>query len=165
MAGAPPTEGEIAKAPESDDETEHDDKLQVNKSDAEEIAKELEKKKFEEIKKELSDAIEKSPELKEYKNNLQIKQTAEGLQIEITDLGTTSMFEVGSSNLKPEIKPLLAKVSETISKVDNKVSIIGHTDSLGYKGNNGYSNWELSSDRANASRRSSLIPVLMQPCL
>jgi len=154
MPGAPPTEGDIAKAPETDDETEHQEKLQVNKSDAEEIAQALEKKKFDEIKKELTDAIEKTPELKEFKNNLQIKQTAEGLQIEITDLGTTSMFEVGSSNLKDEIKPLLAKVSETIGKVDNKVSIIGHTDSLGYKGhNNGYSNWELSSDRANASRR------------
>ncbi len=155
MQGAPATEGEVAKAPESDDEKDRDnpDKIEITKADAEEIAQKLEKEKFEEVKKELTDAIEKTPELKEFKNNLQIKQTAEGLQIEITDLGNISMFEVGSSNLKAEIKPLLAKVSETITKVDNKVSIIGHTDSLGYKGNNGYSNWELSSDRANASRR------------
>ena len=84
---------------------------------------------------------------------MKVTQTQEGLQIEITDLGDVSMFEVGSSNLKAEIKPLLAKVSETVAKVDNKVSIIGHTDSLGYKGAKGYSNWELSADRANASRR------------
>ena len=151
MPGAPDSEGDVAKTPENDDDN---DKLHINKTDAEEIAQKVEEQHFEEIKKELNDAIDKSPELKQFKDNLQIKQTAEGLQIEITDLGNTSMFEVGSSNLKPEIKPLLAKVSETISKVDNKVSITGHTDSLGYKGtNNGYSNWELSSDRANASRR------------
>lgn len=159
MQGAPPQEGDIAKAPTTDDSTEAEnpdnsaEKLQVNKNEAEEIAAAVDKKHFEEIQKELNDAIEKTPELKEFKNNLQIKQTQEGLQIEITDLGNTSMFEIGSSKLKAATQPLLAKVAETIGKVDNKVSIIGHTDSLNYKNANGYSNWELSADRANSSRR------------
>ncbi len=154
--GAPPTTGDVAKAPETDIMDVGDyyqEKLQVTESKAEEISSELEKKKFERIQDEINKAIEDSPELKEFKKNMQVTQTQEGLQIEVTDLEGVSMFELGSSSLKTEIQPLLAKVTEVIRKTDNKVAIVGHTDSLSYSGKRDYSNWELSSDRANASRR------------
>ncbi len=155
MPGAPPTTGDTPKAPESDEdkEADFDSKPQLNLTQAEAAEADLEKKRFEQIKKELNDAMEKDPTLKAFKDNLKIKETPEGLQIEITDLDGVSMFEIGSPKLRAETQPLLTKVSQAIQKVDNKVAIIGHTDALSYKNNNGYSNWELSADRANASRR------------
>lgn len=154
MPGAPPTTGDVPQAPQADtDEIVEEEKLEVSQNEAEKIAEALDKKHFDEIQKELKEAIEKNPELKEFQDNIKVTQTAEGLQIEITDLDGISMFEIGSSNLRIQTQPLIAKISETIQKVDNKVSIIGHTDSLGYKNSGDYSNWELSSDRANASRR------------
>ena len=159
LFGAPPTTGPIVKTPETDiiHDADYDDvsaqPTQVTETKAQEIAKELEKKNFEKVQKELEQAIENSPELKNFKNNIQIKQTNEGLQIEITDLEGMSMFEVGSTNLNLMVQPLLAKVSDAIKKTDNKVAIVGHTDSLSYSGAREYGNWELSSDRANASRR------------
>jgi chemotaxis protein MotB len=157
--GAPPTTGAVVKAPETDivqDSEDYDQRmgeLKVTEKTAEAIAAELEKKKFDEVQQELKDAIEKNPELKEFKDNLQIKQTQEGLQIEITDLEGISMFERGGTTLNVDVQPLLAKVADIVRKTDNKIAIVGHTDAVAYGSGREYSNWELSSDRANASRR------------
>jgi chemotaxis protein MotB len=157
--GAPPTTGDVVKAPETDivQDSEYYDQrvgeLKVTQQTAEAIAAELEKKDFEKVESELKQAIEKNPELREFKDNLQIKQTQEGLQIEITDLEGISMFERGSTTLSVDVQPLLAKVADVVRKTDNKIAIVGHTDSVGYSGVRDYSNWELSADRANASRR------------
>jgi len=155
--GAPPTDGPLVKAPEANDEIEVDnddaDQLNLTMSEAEKVAAELEKKKFEEVKAEIEESLDKDANLAPFKQNLKIDQTEEGLRIQITDLEGVSMFEVGSSKLVEDVRPLLSTLTDIIEKVDNKVAIIGHTDSKLYKGANGYTNWELSADRANASRR------------
>ena len=155
--GAPPTTGDIKQAPETDiadkDENVDQGTVQITETKAEQIAQELEKKKFDEVNKELQQAIQKNPELSDFKDNIQVKQTQEGLKIEIMDLEGVSMFERGGTTLNIDVQPLLAKVAEVIRKTDNKVAIVGHTDGVSYSGKRDYSNWELSADRANASRR------------
>ena len=150
--GAPPTVGPTVKVPETPDIDTPDDSDQVklSRSEAEAVEGELEKKRFEDVKKEIEKAVDSNANLAEFKQNLKIDQTEEGLRIQITDLDGMSMFEVGSSNLRKDVQPLMAKLTEIIDKVDNKVAIIGHTDSRGYK--NGRTNWDLSAERANASR-------------
>jgi chemotaxis protein MotB len=170
--GAPDNSGDIAKAAETNVETENEfegsqfedapefetptdakEKIEVAEKDAEKIEEALEKKRFDEIAENLKEQIEKSPELAAFADNLKIDQTEDGLRIQLTDLEGVSMFKSGDSELNIDTEPLLAKVSELLQSVDNKISIIGHTDSVPFNGKPNYSNWELSADRANASRR------------
>lgn len=132
---------------------ESEEKLEISENDAEKIEEALEKKRFDELAKELQKQIKDTPELAEFVDNLKIDQTEEGLRIQITDLEGVSMFKSGATEINIDTEPLLAKVSELLQSVDNKVSIIGHTDSVPFVGRENYSNWELSADRANASRR------------
>lgn len=130
-----------------------DNKIEVSENDAEKIEQALEQKRFDDIAKNLQEQISKSPELASFAQNLKVDQTEQGLRIQITDLDGVSMFKSGAADLNIEVEPLLAKVSEVIQGVDNKIAIIGHTDSVPYSGKDNYTNWELSADRANASRR------------
>lgn len=149
--GAPPTVGPIAKAPESGEKK--TPKVEVDQIQAEEIEKKLEEKRFKEIEEKIKKAIEENQKLSKFKEGLLIDETPEGLRIQLTDLDKISMFELGSSKLKADAEPLLQMLSQVIQQVPNKVSIIGHTDSVTYKNNAEYTNWELSADRANSSRR------------
>jgi chemotaxis protein MotB len=101
----------------------------------------------------LQQAIQKSPELAQLAQNLLLEMTEEGLRIQLIDRDKRSMFASGATTPLPETRQLLAKVGEIIQSVPNAVSISGHTDAKPFKGRNGYDNWELSADRANASRR------------
>ncbi len=112
-----------------------------------------EDKKFEEAEKKLKAAIEAVPELKKLKDNIKIDRTPEGLRIQILDQEGESMFPLGSSSMYNKTRQLLSKVSEVINTLPNKISIRGHTDAYKYSSGSDYTNWELSADRANASRR------------
>lgn len=114
---------------------------------------EKDKENFEEIRKQISDAIKKSPELQELAKHLLIEETPEGLKIQIMDQDGKPMFPSGSSKMYPEMEKILRIVGSYISTVPNKVNISGHTDAAPYTDTANYSNWELSSDRAHASRR------------
>ena len=155
--GAAPEEGPLQQAPQANDVEINDDadadQVRLSRETAEAVEAELEKKQFEEVAEEIKKAVEDNPDLREFKQNLKIDQTQEGLRIQITDLEGMSMFEVGSNRLTEDTKPLLGKLSEIIQKVNNKVAVIGHTDSKQYKAMNGYTNWDLSAERANASRK------------
>lgn len=111
-----------------------------------------EERNFKSIKEEIQKALENKPELKEWLKNLIIDETPEGLRIQIIDQQEKSMFPSGSSEMYDHTKQLLQQVAMIIQKVPNKISISGHTDATPYNTRN-YTNWELSSDRANASRR------------
>ena len=102
-----------------------------------------------EIKREFTE----DPELNELKNHLIIDMTPEGLRIQIIDQNNRSMFRPGSAALEEVMRRILAKVTEVIVKIPNKLSIAGHTDASAYPAGATYTNWELSADRANASRR------------
>lgn len=108
---------------------------------------------FEETKKQLLQAIEELPELKALKDSFIIEQTPEGLRIQIVDQKKISMFPSGGANMFRHTYELLAAITKVIKKLDNKISISGHTDSEPFSNSEFYTNWELSSDRSNASRR------------
>ncbi len=107
---------------------------------------------FDSIKKEIEKALTNDPELKEWLKNLLIDETLEGLRIQIVDQHEKSMFPNGSSKMYDHTRKLLKQVGHIIQKVPNKLSVSGHTDATPYSTKD-YTNWELSVDRANASRR------------
>lgn len=118
---------------------------------------ELEKKeaaRLKALKKKLVAAIEANPLLRQFKKQLLIDITTEGLRIQIVDEQNRPMFELAKAELQPYTKEILQAVAVVLNEVPNKVSLSGHTDATPYSnGDKGYSNWELSADRANASRR------------
>ena len=120
---------------------------------AEELQRKKEEDQFEEAKKELEEIIERTPELKEMKKSLLIDNTPEGLRIQLLDKEGLPMFPSGGAEMFDHTKRLLALVSKVIVKMPQQISISGHTDSVPYVSKTGYSNWELSADRANAARR------------
>ncbi|MFN7645182.1 MAG: flagellar motor protein MotB [Burkholderiales bacterium] len=102
----------------------------------------------------LEDAIERNPRLRELRNQVRMDMTPDGLRIQIVDDQNRPMFDSGSSVVKPYMRELLGEIAKALNEVDAKVTLTGHTDTAPFSGGErGYSNWELSADRANASRR------------
>jgi chemotaxis protein MotB len=110
--------------------------------------------KLKELKKRLDGAINANPTLKQFKRQLLIDITSEGLRIQIVDEQNRPMFNLASAELQPYTKIILQEIGLMLNDVKNRVSLSGHTDAIQYANSGrGYSNWELSADRANASRR------------
>ncbi|WP_109476529.1 flagellar motor protein MotB [Paraburkholderia sp. C35] len=110
--------------------------------------------RLEQLKSKLSALIEQTPALKAFKDQIRISITNEGLRIEIVDSLKRPMFATGSSKLQDYAATILTQIGAALNDVDNRISIAGHTDATTYaNGPAGYSNWELSSERANAARR------------
>ncbi len=123
-----------------------------------EAAKKAEERKerarLEDLKGQIEAIIEASPSLRPFKNQLLLDITTEGLRIQIVDEQNRPMFDSSSASLRPYTQELLRAIGATLNGVDNRVSLSGHTDSTRYAGGErGFSNWELSANRANASRR------------
>lgn len=118
--------------------------------------REREKKQLEVLKQELEEAIGKSQALEPFKDQLLLDITSEGLRIQIVDKQNRPMFDMGSAKLMPYTRGILRELSHFINQVPNHISISGHTDITAYSTQLGYSNWELSADRANAARRALL---------
>jgi len=117
-------------------------------------AKAEEKKRLEALKKRLEEAISKSLAMAPFKDQLLIDLTPEGLRIQIVDAQNRPMFDLGSPDLKSYTRGILVELGAFFNQVDNRIAISGHTDTTPYSGGlAGYSNWELSTDRANAARR------------
>jgi chemotaxis protein MotB len=118
-----------------------------------ELAK-AEEAKLQNLKKRIETAIDTSPALKQYKNQLLLDITSDGLRIQIVDEQNRPMFALAKADLQPYTKEILLEIGQLLNDIPNKVSLSGHTDASAYSsGEKGYSNWELSADRANASRR------------
>ena len=101
----------------------------------------------------LRQALARVPALKALEDRIEITVTAEGLRIELLENANNSFFAVGSARLLPETEALLHVIARELSTLGNPVALEGHTDSRAYTAGNGYGNWELSTDRANAARR------------
>lgn len=112
-----------------------------------------EQRQFEEAEKTLRKAIEGVPELAQLAESLMIEQTPEGLRIQIVDQANYSMFPLGSSQMYAPTRQLLGLVAQAVGRLPNRLSISGHTDGTRFARGDVYGNWELSTDRANASRR------------
>lgn len=118
-----------------------------------ELAK-AEEAQLKNLKQRLDQAIETNPTLKQYKNQLLIDITSDGLRIQIVDEQNRPMFALAKADLQPYTMEILHDIGKLLNDIPNKVSLSGHTDASQYSsGEKGYSNWELSADRANASRR------------
>lgn len=118
----------------------------------EEIAK-RENAEFKEVEKQIQEAIQESPELKELSKNIMMDITPEGLRIQIVDQDGNPMFPSGSAEMYDKTRKLMTQVAQVINKMPNELSIRGHTDGVPYGKGASYTNWELSADRANSSRR------------
>lgn len=98
--------------------------------------------------------ISNNPKLGEFSSQIRLETTPDGLQIQIVDDQKRPMFDSGSAVVKPYMRDILREIGSALNGVENKISLDGHTDRAAYgNGDRGYSNWELSADRANASRR------------
>ena len=123
-------------------------------ADAEKLAKAQEKRRLEQLMKDLNEAIARSQAMAPYKDQLLLDITSEGLRIQIVDKQNRPMFDTGSGALKPYTVQILHELAGFVNQVPNQISISGHTDNSPYvRASQAYGNWELSADRANAARR------------
>ena len=109
-------------------------------------------KLFEKAEEAMKQAIEADPTLREFKDNIIMEQTPEGLKLELRDDDLHPMFLPGSVELSTFGQKILRAMTPFIRKMPNLLAIIGHTDATPL-GRNGYTNWELSADRSNSARR------------
>ncbi len=129
-------------------------KKKISLKNAKAALEQQEEEKLKALKSTLEKAIDSNPELKKFKDQLLIDITSEGLRIQIVDDKNRPMFAMGSTVLQPYARAILDEIGKTLNSVPNKISLSGHTDATPYSGGGrNYSNWELSADRANASRR------------
>lgn len=139
---------------------------QVDGGDAERAAKQMwtqmakaekqrqEAENISELQKKIVSLITSNPQLAEYGSQIQLETTLDGLHIQIVDQQNRPMFDTGSALVKPYMSSILRGIGAALGDVENRIALAGHTDATPYgSGERGYSNWELSSDRANASRR------------
>jgi chemotaxis protein MotB len=130
------------------------EKKTINLQRLKEDFERTELKKLETLKGDLESLIDATPTLKQFKNQLLLDLTTEGLRIQIVDEKNRPMFDSASSELKPYTRDILREIGKALNKVENRISISGHTDATPYSGGDrGFGNWELSTNRANASRR------------
>jgi chemotaxis protein MotB len=121
---------------------------EVNRSGAED------EQSLAQLKERLDQVIDSAPELRELRPQLQVEITPEGLRIHILDSRNRPMFELSSARVLPHMQLILNRIGPVLNALPNKVTLSGHTDATLYAGGGrNYSNWELSADRANASRR------------
>ena len=114
--------------------------------------------KLKELKMNIEKAISSNPRLKQFQNQILLDITTEGLRIQIVDEKNRPMFRIGRAELEPYTKEILHEIGQTLNTMPNKVSLSGHTDATPYSfDRKGFSNWDLSADRANASRRELIV--------
>jgi chemotaxis protein MotB len=105
------------------------------------------------LKNQMEQALKRSPEFEKLKNYVQMSVAGEGLRIELLENETGMFFQSGSPLPTGAAKELLVSLTEQLRQLPNDILIEGHTDAKPFAGRAGYSNWELSTDRANAARR------------
>jgi chemotaxis protein MotB len=128
-------------------------KEQLSAEELERRLAEREERRFAAAEFTLRQAVEQLPELKGLADNLIVDRTPEGLRIQLVDQEKSPMFALGSYELVDSAKKLIAVVTQVVQRLPNQITITGHTDAVPYPGGRKYTNWELSADRANASRR------------
>jgi len=116
--------------------------------------KQAEELRLNKLRERLDELIESDPRLKALRPHLLINMMDEGLRIQIIDSQNRPMFTTGSAQVESYMRDILRAIAPILNDLPNKISLSGHTDDLPYAtGERYYSNWELSADRANASRR------------
>jgi chemotaxis protein MotB len=104
------------------------------------------------LKEKLTQAIKRAPELKKLQDQVDMIVTGEGLRIELLESDKGAFFEMGKPHPTDMGQEMIQLLAAELAKLPNRLMIEGHTDSKPYSSSTGYSNWELSADRANAAR-------------
>ncbi len=126
--------------------------INLHKLKAEQVRAEV--SRLEDLKQEIQQKMQSSEKLKELSSQIRLDMTRDGLRIQIVDDKNRPMFASGSATIAPYMKDLLREIGSVLTEVPNRLTLEGHTDAQPFPGGDrGYGNWELSSDRANASRR------------
>ncbi len=129
---------------------------QVSEAKLKKEMERIEKEQLEQLQQQVQEEINKDPVFQQMKDQILIDLTALGLRIQIVDKDQRPGFDVGSARMKPYIEDVLKALAPLLDKVQNKISVTGHTDSTAYGVGATYTNWELSADRANSARRALL---------
>jgi len=130
------------------------DPAEMSPEELKEEFRRQERTRLEALKTEIEALIEANPALFQFKSQLLLDITTEGLRIQIVDEQNRPMFDLASSELRPYARVILREIGPLLNKVENRVSLAGHTDALPFAGGErGFGNWELSTNRANAARR------------
>ncbi len=126
--------------------------INLHKLKAEQVRAEV--ARLENLKQEIQQKLASNEKLKDVSSQIRLDMTRDGLRIQIVDDQNRPMFASGSAVIAPYMKDLLQAIGSVLTEVPNRLTLEGHTDAQPFQcGDRGYSNWELSSDRANASRR------------
>jgi chemotaxis protein MotB len=128
------------------------DTINVHKLKAEQARAEV--VRLQDLQRKVESMIEGNSRLAGMRSQILLDMTQDGLRIQIVDQDRRPMFPSGSAVVEPQMRELLREIGAILTEVPNRLTLEGHTDAQAYSaGERGYSNWELSSDRANASRR------------
>ena len=126
----------------------------INLQALKEDVKRAEASRLQTLKDKMQNVLAGNPRLAALRSQVRLDMTPDGLRIQIVDEQSRPMFDSGSAIVKPYMRDLLHEIAQVLSEVPNRLTLEGHTDASAFSGGErGYSNWELSSDRANASRR------------
>jgi chemotaxis protein MotB len=131
-------------------------RTEMSDEEIEELLRTREEEQFREAERQLHQALAQTPELQGLAKSLLIDNTPEGLRIQIIDQEGLPMFPRGEAEMYPHTRSALELVAKVIQRMPQEIDISGHTDATRYQTDKGYSNWELSADRANAARRTLL---------
>ncbi len=115
-----------------------------------------EAQRLERLLEDLQKKIESNDNLEPYKDQMLLDIADEGMRIQIVDKAGRPMFSLGSVRIKDYAEEILGEIAPELADVSNRISITGHTDSRNFNGTGNYTNWELSTERANAARRALL---------
>lgn len=114
------------------------------------------------MKKKLEELMDSSPNFKQLRSQILIDITTEGLRLQIVDSDKRPMFDLASARVVPYMRAILRELGPMLNELPNKLTVSGHTDSIVYTNDSAYGNWELSADRANASRRELMVGGLSE---
>ena len=141
---APPRAGQPAPAPS--------DKTVPSEKEVQKEIERREKREFDRAAQQMREAVASDPALAEIAKQLAIDITPEGMRIQLLDADRTPMFSTGSTALKDRARAMLSKIAPVLLRMPEEIAISGHTDSAPYKGGE-RTNWDLSAERANTTRR------------
>jgi chemotaxis protein MotB len=144
-----PTEND--PSPNSENARDHDAKTQ-NQSEGQGGSQAQDSANFDQLEKEVKEQLAANPALEQLKSQVQFVRDKEGLRIEVIDKADFSMFPLGTTKLQPKAQALLGEIAKSLEAMPNKVSVRGHTDSVGFANKEGRNNWSLSAERAETTR-------------
>jgi len=125
----------------------------LSEAEKKQVAEQQDKANFDKLEKEVKESLAKNPRLENLTEQVKFVREKEGLRIEIIDKADFAMFGLGTTQLTPKAQVLLNEVAKSMTKLDNKLAIRGHTDSVAFANTDGRNNWSLSAERAEETRK------------